>query len=158
MTPNMMRRLPAKALYRTARFLVDHGFYRFASKFSALTLALDDSRAEFWMTDAERLRGLQRFEAALEALMAANARSPRDRRIALLIGLTLDELEMCEEAYHWLCRAAHAAGEAKSPIRDGETDGRFWKELGVFCLSHDRFEEAKELAAIAILTSPEGAV
>lgn len=158
MIMTLVCRLSAKVLDRITRLLVKNGFYWFGSKFSALTLALDDSLAEFWMTDAERLRGLQRFEAALEALMAANARSPRDRRIALLIGLTLDELEMCDEAYHWLCRAAHAAGEAESPIRDGETDGRFWKELGVFCLSHDRFEEAKEVAAIAILTSPQGTV
>jgi Flp pilus assembly protein TadD len=104
-----------------------------------------------WLAQAEAWENLGHAERRLEALMGASARAPTDRRIQLAVGWALDDLGMCDEAYTWLCHAAHAATTDADVGQDGHPDGLFWRELGLFCLQHERFEEAREVAAYAEL-------
>ena len=83
--------------------------------------------------------------------MAANARDPKSRKVALEMGLTLDKLEMCSDAYDWLCRAAHMAGDSANAPRKDEPDDLYWRELGIFLVHHDQLDEAREVAMLATL-------
>ena len=88
---------------------------------------------------------------ALEAFMGANARDPQSRVIVLMLGMALDELHLCDEAYEWLVRAAHASQAADESVADGHPDSLFWRELGLYCVSHGRDDEAIQTAALAEL-------
>ena len=88
-------------------------------------------------------------EVAFEALMGASARDPYSRVVILMLAMTLDDLGLCEESYHWHCRAAHEARERATTIEDGHPDSMFWRELGLYCLHHGRDEEMREVAALA---------
>lgn len=112
---------------------------------------LDEAWAEPWVA-AGALHGALGHEGqALEAFMGANARDPGSRVIVLMLGMALDELHLCDEAYEWLVRAAHASRAADDSVADGHPDSLFWRELGLYCVSHGRDDEAVQVAALAEL-------
>ncbi len=122
------------------------------TRLSNLALWFHGNRVEHLLTLTRCQMLDRRFQRAFETLVAANVLDPGSRLVALQMGLVLDELGMCSEAYEWLCRAAHAVQESDEPITDRESDATFWRELGLFCLRHDVFDEAHEVAVLATLT------
>ena len=134
-----------------ARFFSWRDRDRAAQRWAARAARLDESWAEPWVAMGALWMALDRPEVAFEALMGASARDPYSRVVILMLAGVLDDLGMHEEAYHWHRRAAHAAWDHPDLSRDGHSDGMFWRELGLFCLEHERDEEARDVAAFATL-------
>jgi predicted Zn-dependent protease len=122
-----------------------------ALRWAGRAARLDDRWDEPWVAMGALQAASGKPALALEALIGANARHPHSRVVTLMLAGTLDDLGMCEEAYLWHRRAAHAAWENAGRIDDGHPDSLFWRELGIFCLEHRRYDEAREVAAFATL-------
>jgi lipopolysaccharide biosynthesis regulator YciM len=112
---------------------------------------VDGAWAEPWVAAGALHGALGHTGQALEAFMGANARDPQSRVIVLMLGMALDELHLCDEAYEWLVRAAHASRAADESVADGHPDSLFWRELGLYCVCHGRDDEAIQTAALAEL-------
>lgn len=141
--------LRARAAMVAARVLSRIGRDALALHYAMQAARFNDRWAEPWVARAALHFAAGRSMPALEALMGANARDPRCRIIMLMLAMTLDDLGLCEESYHWHCRAAHKALEPAAEIDDGASDSMFWRELGLFCLDHGLDGEMREAAALA---------
>lgn len=132
------------------------GMERAALKWAYRAARFREDWAEPWVAMGALHFFLDQREAALEALIGANARDPSSRVIMLMIAQTLDSIEMCESAYEWHCQAAHAIWNNPRAASDGHADAMFWCELGIYCLGHDRYDEAQVVATYATLYRGRG--
>ena len=65
--------------------------------------------------------------------------------------MVLGEVRRGDEACERLVRAAHASRATDDSVADGHPDSLFWRELGLYCVSHGRDDEAIQTAALAEL-------
>ena len=151
MKASMIRRGTARLCLGVAKQLSRRDRDQAALRWVHRATRVDEAWAEPWVA-AGALHGvLGHTGQALEAFMGANARDPQSRVIVLMLGMALDELDLCEEAYEWLVRAAHASGAADESVADGHPDSLFWRELGLYCVGHGLGDDAIETAALAEL-------
>ena len=151
MTAPAMRRVSARLCLAVAKLLSRRARDRAALRWVHRATRADEEWAEPWVAAGALHGALGHTGQALEAFMGANARDPQSRVIVLMLGMALDELHLCDEAYEWLVRAAHASRAADESVADGHPDSLFWRELGLYCVSHGRDDEAIQTAALAEL-------
>ena len=151
MKASRIRRGTARLCLGVAKQLSRRDRDQAALRWVQRAVRVDEAWAEPWVAAGALHGALGHTGQALEAFIGANARDPQSRVIVLMLGMALDELDLCEEAYEWLVRAAHASGAADESVADGHPDSMFWRELGLYCVSHGRDDEAIQTAALAEL-------